>query len=160
MSGWIVCAYKHEGKKKYDIGSSYDGREIVSARFKAFCEENYPGEADFFPVTMKADFFYMTIRRILVFDTEKYGTRFDKLCHLCGNYESITGCSPGLIKNQPEPIERGFYRTDVIFGSGREKSPFFIIGLKTKEEIKAMKFTKPSMNPVYDELPLQKPQRK
>lgn len=143
-------------KRKYDIGSSYDGREIVSTKFKSFCEENYPGEADFFPVTLKGDFFYMKVRRTLIFDVEKYGTRFEKLCALCGNYESIVGATPGILKNQYEPIERGFYRTDVIFGSGRGKSPFFIIGLKTKDEIKANHFTKPSINPVYDELPIKK----
>jgi Zn finger protein HypA/HybF involved in hydrogenase expression len=139
--------------KKYDIGSSYDGRDIVSARFKAFCEEHYPDEADFFPVTKKLDFYCMKPRRILVFDAEKWNTKFEGLCPVCGNYKSITGRNPGILKYQHKPIEQGFYRTDVFFGSGRGKSPVIIIGLKTKLEIQERRFSKPCFNPIYDELP-------
>jgi hypothetical protein len=139
--------------KKYDIGSSYDGRDIVSTQFKSFCEDNYPGEVDFFPITTSRDFYFMKPNRVLNFDAEKRKTQFLKPCSSCGNFESITGATPGVLKNIHEPIQLGFYRTDVAFGSGRGKSPFIIIGLKTKEQIKQKKFTNPSVNPIYDELP-------
>jgi len=140
-------------RRKYDIGSSYDGRDIVSARFKEFCDEHYPGEAAFYQVTRDADFFYMVPKLILAFDAEKRRTRFLEFCPACGNYKSICGATPGVLKNQAEPIERGFFRTDLEFGSGREKSPVIIIGLKTKQQITEKRFGKPSFNPVYNDLP-------
>jgi hypothetical protein len=139
--------------RKYDIGSTYDGRDIVSTRFKMFCDVNYPEEVDFFSVTSKCDFFYMKPRRILILDAEKREIRFKDLCPVCGNYKSITGFRPGVLKYQHEPIEHGFYRTDVSFGSEHRKSPVIIVGLKTKEKIIEMGFSKPSFNPIYDELP-------
>jgi hypothetical protein len=140
-------------KSNYDIGCTYDGRKIVSLRFKSFCEGDYPGEVDFFQVTHKADFFYMKPRRILTFDVELRKTKFKGLCSLCGNYRSITGVTPAVLKGQIEPIPRGFYRTDIEFGSGRDKSFVIIIGIETREEIIRKRFRKPDIAPVYDKLP-------
>ncbi len=55
-----------------------------------------------------------------------------------------------FIKDITLPITSGFYRTDIEFGSGREKFPLIVIGTKTaeivrKEKMKGMDFIEVSI---------------
>ncbi|EMN48462.1 hypothetical protein LEP1GSC088_1532 [Leptospira interrogans str. L1207] len=49
--------------------------------------------------------------------------------------------TPVFLKGISSRLDRGFYRTDLQFGSGNEKSPILIVGPQTKEELISKKFT-------------------
>ena len=66
-------------------------------------------------------------------------------CSVCGQYESVVGATPVYVRNVRGPISGGVYRTDLEFGSGREKEPLVIMGLATypllmKEKLKGLEF--------------------
>jgi len=134
---------------KYDIGCTYDGRYIVSSRFKEFCAENYPNNLTFESVTIGNDYFLASPMDVLRFDVLKRKTSFRDLCQACGNYTHITGATPAFLMSQEAPISHGIYRTDIVFGSGRSKSALIIVGTETKREIIVNKLTGATFLPAY-----------
>ncbi len=63
----------------------------------------------------------------------------------CAAHESVVGANSVYLRNVRGPIGGGFYRTDLEFGSGREKHPLVIMGLATyplllKEKLKGLEF--------------------
>jgi len=119
-------------KKDLDCFSTYENRLIVSERFKAVCDRLNSNGLQFIQVNNAPILYWLKIIKSLEFDSIKRKTRFDGLCSLCNNYESIIGATPVYLKGVNYPIESGFYRTDLEFGSGREKSHLEIIGCETK----------------------------
>ncbi len=127
-------------KEVKDVSFTYDGRLIVSEKFKTFCDEYNVKGIEFFLVNEKPKFYFVSSNRFLNFDVEKRETRFENLCPYCSNYESVIGATPAFLKDIDVSIKEGFYRTDIEFGSGSEKSPLFIIGLRTKKLIMKQHF--------------------
>ena len=84
--------------------------------------------------------------RVLEYDAQRRGTRFMEYCSVCGQHESVVGANPVFLRNVRGPIGDGFYRTDLEFGSGREKHPLVIMGLATyplllKEKLKGVELS-------------------
>ncbi|EKS06491.1 hypothetical protein [Leptospira santarosai] len=50
------------------------------------------------------------------------------------SYDELT------LKDVPIPFEKGFYKTDLQFGSGNEKNPILLVSPQTKEELISEKF--------------------
>ncbi|MCA3009916.1 MAG: hypothetical protein INH34_16205 [Phycisphaerales bacterium] len=71
----------------------------------------------------------------VAFDPVRRKTRFEKKCALCGNFESIVGATPAFILESEKVEEMGMYCTDLCFGSGREKSPLFVVGASLKDDL-------------------------
>lgn len=122
-------------RKIYDMSYTYDGRCIVSVRFKEFCErEGYQG-LKFKVFEREPNFFLLIVDNEVKFDSERKGTEFINYCNECGNYESVTGFSPGYLKDVYEELTEGLYRTDLLFGTGNSKHPFIIVAPETKRKM-------------------------
>lgn len=127
-------------RKTADVSFTYDNRCIVSQRFRAFCLRRNCDGVVFVDLANDPGWYALISRKVLTFDSERYGTRFQKQCPVCRRFESVTGASPAMLRNQRTAIPDGIYRTDIEFGSGDEKSPSLIVGKITGERIKAAKF--------------------
>lgn len=127
-------------KQIYDISYTYDGRVIVSLKFKEFClRHNYKG-LEFRNLPNDPFFFVFVINNIVNYDTERKVLRFDKFCDECKRYKSITPGFPIFLKDAFKPLEDKFFATDVHFASGNEKSPLLIVGVDAYIKIKKEKF--------------------
>ncbi len=48
-----------------------------------------------------------------------------------------------------QPLEDGFYRSDLLFASGNEKHPLIFVGIKTKAKLEATNLNGLEFAPVY-----------
>jgi hypothetical protein len=115
-------------KKRFDIGATYDGVDLVSSRFKAVYEENRLIGLDFRPLPKVPAFFAVLPTRVVAYDAERTKTQFIKPCSRCGRFESVTGATPVFLRPGTNLQDHEFVRTDLEFGSGDEKSPLVICG--------------------------------
>ena len=124
----------------------YDGRLIVSQKFKDFHDRHGCGPAEFRLVNRRRRWYMFRPTRVLEYDTERRGTRFMKYCAVCGRHEEVAGANPVFLRNVRGLIGDGFYRNDVEFGSSREKEPLLIVGPATytlllKEKLKSLELS-------------------
>ncbi len=129
--------YQHDGyfKRNVDSSCTYDSYYIVSERFKEFClNEGYPGLV-FREFDKDKAHFNFIVKRTVKFDAIRRGTRFEKSCHACRNYESVVGATPGYFLHS-KPLRDGFYRTDLLFGIGDNKSTVIIVASKQELNLK------------------------
>jgi hypothetical protein len=123
-------------RRTLDVSSTYDGATIVSLRFKEFCNRYGYKNLVFVDLPRSPNFFHFYVgTNIINYDAPLK----EKLCHKCGQYESVIGPSI-LLDNIIEPLEDGFYQSDLWFASGNEKSPVTIISPATKEKLTKEKF--------------------
>jgi len=120
-----------------NFGYTYDGRLIVSNRGKSSLNKYTSTRISFSMLNQSGDFHALLAHDELRFDTEARGTRFLNMCDECGRYDSVVGATPAVIPSTLEIDHLGFFRTDVEFGSGREKTPLFIVGGELKELLEA-----------------------
>ena len=116
------------GKRKLDFGTTYDGVNIVSPRFRSLYEIEKLSGLTFANLASDPDFFAIRPIRSVPFDAKKRGTRFLKLCTDCGIYESVVGATPVFLKGDPHIDSSEIVRTDLEFGTGDEKSPVLLCG--------------------------------
>lgn len=121
-------------KRIYDFSYTFDKCCIVSAKFKKFCEENNYHNIVFFQLPQDPDFYFFIAEEKLSFDFQKAKTVFNKYCNTCKMYNEIGGATP-FLKNLNEPLKDGFFRSDLLFGSGNERSPLIFVGVDTYEKI-------------------------
>jgi hypothetical protein len=123
----------------YDISSTHDHRRIFSRRFVNFIvtELHFCGTAK--KISANKDLYYLYPNTEVHFYYQKRGTRFEKRCLYCGGYESIVGATPVYLLEKQIPRER-FCRTDLSFGSGKEKFPLFIVDCDASEAIRRQNF--------------------
>lgn len=131
--------------KKYDVSYSYDGVLIANSKFKKICESMKLRNIIFQTVNNDLGLYAMSVNKVVKFDFEARKTRFVNPCDLCGNFESIVGATPAfLLEDLPkENIE--IYKTDIEFGSGRNKHSLLVVNEVTKKaleatEIKGLRF--------------------
>lgn len=134
--------------KETALSSTYDHQDIVSLSFKDFCLQQGYLDLNFIEFPKDPHHFHLMIANQVKFDSERRGTRFLELCPTCGNYDGIIGASHAPLQ-VTEPLADGFYRTDLLFGSGDRKSPLIIVGTETKAKLKAMKFRGLIFEPAY-----------
>ena len=139
----LVCGYRTDfrytnphfklRKKSLDYSGTYDGVTIVSNKFKVCCENLWYSNLVFVPLQKAPGFFQFYI-------TDSFITysahRKEKLCHNCGQYESIIGPTIDL-HHISEPLEDGFYQSDLWFASGNEKHPIYLVAPETMTKLKA-----------------------
>ncbi len=128
--------YRQARKRRSDLLCTYDGAEIVTQNFKAFCLENSYQGVNFLEFRNDPDHFHLQTERIVPFDAKRRGTRFISYCPFCENYESIIGANPDYLKVQ-RPLQDGIYRTDLLFGPKNAKSPLLLVGCETKAKMES-----------------------
>lgn len=125
--------------RKADISCTYDGIDVVSHRFKEVCEKNRLTGVIFLPLPQDPAFFRIDSTCIVKFNPKPAETRFENLCPVCGQYESIVGTSPTTLKRGSVVPDRGFTKTDLEFASNDEKSPLLLCGVSAGEILKKSK---------------------
>ena len=118
-----------------DAFYTYDGKLIVSQKFKDFCVRQSYSDLIFINVNKLRSLYYFQATNVVRFDAKRSETVLENYCTVCNQYESVAGVSPGYLQNITEPLPEGFFRTDLEFGSGREKEPQIIVGNQTYEKI-------------------------
>jgi hypothetical protein len=123
-------------RKTLDFSSTYDGVDIVSLKFKEFCIRNEYKNLKFTKLPLVPNFFQFSVEE----NTLKYNFSFrENLCEKCGQYESVVG--PSLnIDDINEILKDGFYKSDLWFASGNEKSPVIVIAPSTKKKLEKENF--------------------
>jgi hypothetical protein len=136
---FIPKALKIRGRREFALGCTYDNRYVCSMAMKELMQRE--GLAiDFWKVNQSPELYYFMPREQLAFDVQKRKTRFINQCKQCGQFAEVIGVDPVFLRNVNSPILEGIFRTDIEFGSGRSKSPIFIVGLRTKEVLERAKF--------------------
>jgi len=125
-------------KDNYDVSYTYDGYCVVSNKLKEFCARFHCEEVDFVPLPSVPGFFVFLVRRVVEFDSERRKTRFENYCDACRRFETVVGANPVFLKSQ-EPLQNGFFRTDLEFGSGDEQHPLLLVGHETYERLRREK---------------------
>jgi hypothetical protein len=133
-------------RKKWDVCSSYENRTIVTERFKKWCESRKFDGLVFRQVCETPPYYVLEPSNVLRFDPRR--ARFENKCAACGNYESIVLAGPFALLNVQAPIEEGFFRTDLEFGSRWEKSPLIVVGVRTMDAIKQERFRLVEFEPI------------
>lgn len=121
------------------IGVTYDGRAICSGDMKRHMTRLCL-DLDFHRVNVELDLYHFRVRPVVKFDAERRRTRFIGPCGSCGQFEEVIGSQPVFLVGISAPLLTGIYRTDLEFGSGRNKSPELLAGLHTKAELQKVKF--------------------
>lgn len=129
-------------RRTWDISTTYDGYDIVSTRFRDFCQEHGWKGMSFVRLPEDKEFFVLRLSLVLSFDARRRGTRFEDLCPSCGGFYNVIGATPVYLSGVAEPIQDGFFRSDLEFASGPEQSPLVLIGLRTAEELRKQEFQK------------------
>jgi hypothetical protein len=92
--------------------------------------------------------FVLRLANVLAFDAERRGTRFLSPCPACGAFYDVVGATPAFLRGVREPIERGFFRSDLVFGSGPEQRPLLFVGIRTAEALNEKRFEGYMLRPV------------
>lgn len=111
---WINPAFEI-GRKRYDISATYDGADVVSRRFVDFCGDW--GGVRFLELPNTEGMHLMIVERVVKFDDGLDERSQTSLCPRCGRYVEIAGPRP-LCPSRGETIQRGFSRTEFLYGSG------------------------------------------
>lgn len=129
-------------RRTWDIGTTYDGYDIVSKGFRDFCRKQGWKGMHFHPLPADKEFFVLRLSQIIPFDAERRGTRFEDLCPTCGEFYNVIGADPVCLRDVTEPIQEGFFRSDLEFASGPEQSPLILVGIDTAERLRKQGFQK------------------
>jgi hypothetical protein len=134
---------------------TYDGQMIVTTSFKEFCDaQGYKGLI-FRSFPKDPWHFQLIATRQVIIDQVQSRVRFGKLCPTCKNYHEINLTYDPVLKRAPvvlkqsELLSDGFYRSDLLFASGDNKSPLIIVGAETRDKLKAAKFKGLVFHPVH-----------
>lgn len=123
---------------KLDFCFTYDGRFLVSERAKKHLSEHCTTSLTFTAVDTSARYYALRVGPTVLFDSDRRKTRFERKCPRCGNFESIVGATPAFILDEDKVETTGAYKSDICFGSGREKSPVIVIGATLQRELEAV----------------------
>lgn len=118
---------------KYDASYSYDGVLVVTERFRKSVEARGITGLEFRP--LRGNLFAARSGISVQFDAVRRGTRFEKQCESCGQYESVIGATPIYLLSGEKIPEKGFVRTDLEFGSSDEKAPKELCGDEAAREL-------------------------
>jgi hypothetical protein len=135
-------------KRRRDATCTYDGYILVSKRFREQCElAGWPG-VEFVALPADGDFFWLRSPRVIRFDAEAAGVRFEDYCKTCGGWCSVVGATPVRLRGAPQSLSEGFFRTDLEFGSGHEQCPLILVGPATGRAIAARRYSLLDVEPI------------
>lgn len=136
-------------RKAYDICSTFDGRTLVNERFKVWSDKRGYEGLLYHRVNERPPYYALDLSNTVRFYSERAKTRFENKCPICGNFESVVGTYPLGLLQVETPLEDGFFRTDLEFGSRWEKHPLIIVGLRVRECMKQERFRLVDFEPIH-----------
>lgn len=140
-SEFVDPKYKAK-RRRWDVGGTYDGYVVVSKRFREFCRKQRWKGMSFLPIPGDTDFFVLRLSNVLTFDSKRRKTRFEDPCPTCGEFYNVIGANPVYLCGVTQPIEEGFFRSDLEFASGPEQHPLILVGIGTADKLRKQKFQK------------------
>jgi hypothetical protein len=133
-----------------DHAVTLDQQHVVSQRFRDICRDLQLEGAKLVPLH-KDRCFHLTASRVVQFDARRRRTRMLDYCDKCGAYESVVGVQPAFLAIQ-EPLSRGFWGTDLQFGSGDAKGRRIIVDAASKELLTTSGLAGLEFRPAYGQL--------
>lgn len=123
-------------KKTGDYWGTYDGFNIVSTKFKDFCEKrNYPNLI-FTPIAKSAGFYFFETNEIYQFDYKRSDVLFiNKRC-CCGNYDEIIRRPRFRSENEKKHVDDFICRAEFFWGSYYKKGSVIVVGPRTLQLMK------------------------
>jgi hypothetical protein len=113
---------------RYHVGSTYDNRTMFSEAFIEHCRPLLRSGDYLRPIKAgQQRYYYLFPEQVTSFDSTRRETRFSEPCPQCGGHGSIVGAHPAFLCTNM-PLELGFFRTDLGFGSKQEKFPLILVG--------------------------------
>lgn len=130
------------GKKRMDVGSTYDGYTIVSERFRQFCADLDIADVDFVSLPSEPRHYWFRVQKTLKVDTHaSQGLRFLNYCDRCHSYAGVFGTSRLRFIGVETTVPKGFSRTDLEFAQAHEQSPVIVADPDLGAAIHAQGFT-------------------
>ena len=123
-------------KLKKNIASTYDNRLLLSKLARDFFVNHASSKLTFHLVNSNPEFYIMDTDEVVAFNIVKRGTRFVDYCEICGEYESVVGATPIFIGETEQIEPYSVAKTDVSFGSSKEKAPIYIVGVELAVKLK------------------------
>lgn len=118
-------------KQDLDVSLTVDGYRIVSERFRVHLSK-WANDDDFQQLPNSPGHWLFSPLRVIEIDRALL--RFENLCSLCNNYESVVG-TVALPESCSEPIPPGVYRSDVRLGNRNAKSFATIVSIDVARAI-------------------------
>jgi hypothetical protein len=81
----------------------------------------------------------MEIFNLVSVDTKRREIDYYEYNTLCNEYHEVIGAYPVCLIDKA-PLNKGFYRTDIEFGSGYAKSALEVVDIETGKKLKSEKF--------------------
>lgn len=130
-----------EGTKRLkDIGYTLDGKLLCRTRFKEFCQATSI-EAAFQTLPGGTDSIYMVLpTKTIQFDPTALPTRFIHKCSTCGQFKEVIGSIPPAFTGNSVTNMSGIARSDLEFGSSRDKAPILIADKETAARLHEQRF--------------------
>ncbi len=154
--GWLHPTIRMR-RRRMDFSTTYDGKTIVSDRFRSFVADE-PG-IGFVPLPNDPEFFVPESNVLVAFDAAARGTTFQFVCDVCMRPTVIVGAEPIILMPGVE-LQNGFSRTDRVFGSatGRSESPALqkpklLVSPGLGRRLLAERFVGLEMEPLVTEMP-------
>jgi hypothetical protein len=125
------------------------GHLIVSDAFRSFCLASGYDDVEFPRVrTGRQILFELRPTRVLDVDFERSEPLLREFCLRCGNFACYLTGRGLYFHDVAEPLEDGFYRTNLIFGCASAKYPIVVVGHDTMRRIAGAKFKGVAFTPV------------
>lgn len=130
-----------------DLSATYDCRLMASERFRRFClARKLPG-VEFILLNKRRRLFWFHMTRRLRFPRGSGSFERGPRCRACGYAPYFVG-RPIVLKNHRRPISRGFYRSDISFGSCFIASPIMFVDPDTAATLRRAKMKGLRLRPV------------
>jgi len=140
----------HMGRKRRsDLLFTYDDVPIITQRFRDFVEINgYPGVHSL-PFKNDMARFHLVVDSVVPYDQTAPGLEMEEFCKTCQRYNSVATGTEGLILDTNAPLDDGFYRSDLVFGHGHNKTALIVVGMKTRDKMEEYGLKGVCFQPVF-----------
>ncbi len=126
-------------KDYYDYCSTYDCRDIVSDRFRRFCQSHRIPGAKFVEVNRRRKLYWLVATRRIKFPRNSHGVSAGRRCARCGQETWFTDF-PSVLPRRRRPLGRGFWRSDLLFGDRYSASPVLLVDPMSARRLRAAGF--------------------
>jgi hypothetical protein len=133
-------------KEYFDFCYTYDGRAIVSDRFRRFCVRHKVPGCAFARVGKRRRLYWFRAVRRIPYPRDKRSIWHEPACRTCG-YRMSYLIRPVRLSNRRRPLARGFWRTDLEFGHTVVAHQRIFVDVKTAEMLRRAKLSGLSMLP-------------
>jgi hypothetical protein len=120
---WINPRFKLN-VKRWDVSGTYDGRLIVSQRFRNVLGDRGAVYGD---LPTEPSFFTLRAEKQVEFDADRRRTRFTHFCDECRRFTQAAGATPVFLKDEAR-LPDELRRTDILFGSDNGQHPLLLVG--------------------------------